>query len=377
LSKRYLGLMSGTSLDGVDAALVEIDGEDDRLGAHVEAFLSEPYDDQQRQAIRMALSGGPKELCRLNVQLGEWFADTARQLLGDAGVEAAEIAAVGSHGQTVWHEPPTAGQPGSTLQLGEPAVLAERLGVPVVSDFRARDVAAGGHGAPLVPIVDRLLFSVPGAWRALQNIGGIANVAFLPPAESDEPLIAFDTGPGVAVIDAVVRLLSDGSEHYDVDGRRAAAGQINDELLSALLDDDYFRESRPKSTGRERYGEAYARALIRQGRKLGLRDDDLVATATALTAQSIAGAYILSEVQADECIVSGGGARNPALMQMLAEHLDPIPISDLSVLGWDPDAKEAAAFAILAHLFQTGTPGNIPSVTGAAGPRILGKLTPP
>lgn len=369
--------MSGTSLDGVDAALVEIDSEDDRLGAHVEAFLSVPYDDQQRQAIRMALSGGPKELCRLNVQLGEWFADAARQLLGDAGVEAAEVAAVGSHGQTVWHEPPTANQPGATLQLGEPAVLAERLGVPVISDFRARDVAAGGHGAPLVPIVDRLLFSVPGAWRALQNIGGIANVAFLPPTESDETLIAFDTGPGVAVIDAVVRLLTDGAELYDVDGRRAAAGQISDELLSTLLDDDYFREGWPKSTGRERYGDAYARALIRQGRELGLRDDDLVATATALTAQSIAGAYGLSKVQPDECIVSGGGTRNPTLMQMLAEHLAPIPITDLSVLGWDPDAKEAAAFAILAHLFQTGTPGNVPSVTGAAGPRILGKLTPP
>jgi anhydro-N-acetylmuramic acid kinase len=228
-----------------------------------------------------------------------------------------------------------------------------------------------------VPIVDRLLFSVPGAWRALQNIGGIANVTFLPPAESEESLIAFDTGPGVAVIDAVVRFLSDGAEHFDVDGLRAASGRINDGLLSTLLDDDYFRESRPKSTGRERYGEAYARALIRQGRELGLGDDDLVATATALTAQSIAGAYRLSEQQPDECIVSGGGARNPTLMQMLAERLDPIPITDLSVLGWDPDAKEAAAFAILAHLFQTATPGNVPSVTGAAGPRILGKLTPP
>ncbi len=369
--------MSGTSLDGVDAALVSVDSEGDRLGAYVEAFISVPYDDQQRQAIRMALSGGPKELCLLNVQLGGWFADTALQLLEAAGVKAAEVAAVGSHGQTVWHEPPGADQTGATLQLGESAILAERLGVPVISDFRARDIAAGGHGAPLVPIVDRLLFSVSGAWRALQNIGGIANVAFLPPLESDDPPIAFDTGPGVAVIDAVVRFLSGGAEHYDIDGRRAAAGRVSVELLTVLLDDDYFRESRPKSTGRERYGEAYARALMRQGRELGLGDDDLVATATALTAQTIAGAYELSDVQADECIVSGGGARNPTLMRMLAERLDPVPITDLSALGWDPDAKEAAAFAILAYLFQTGTPANVPSVTGAAGPRILGKLTPP
>jgi anhydro-N-acetylmuramic acid kinase len=369
--------MSGTSLDGVDAALVQIESEGDRLGARLEAFLSVPYDEPQRTAVRMALSGGPKELCRVNVRLGEWFAAAALQLLADAGVDATEVAAVGSHGQTVWHEPPAAGQPGATLQLGEPAVLAERIGVPVVSDFRARDVAAGGHGAPLVPIVDRLLFSRPGGWRALQNIGGIANVALLPPAESDAPLVAFDTGPGVAVIDAVVAVLSDGAERYDAEGRRAAAGQISEELLSSLLDDDYFSETPPKSTGRERYGDAYARALIRQGRLMGLRDEDIVATATALTARSIAGAYGFSAERVDECIVSGGGARNPTLMQMLTEALDPLPIADLSVLGWDPDAKEAAAFAVLAHLFVTGVPGNVPSVTGAAGPRVLGKLTPP
>lgn len=377
MSARYLGLMSGTSLDGVDAALVQIESDGDSLGARLESFLFVPYDEPQRTAVRTALSGGPKELCRLNVRLGEWFAAAALQLLTDAGVDATDVVAVGSHGQTVWHEPPAAGQLGATLQLGEPAVLAERLGVPVVSDFRARDVAAGGHGAPLVPIVDRLLFSRPGGWRALQNIGGIANVAVLPPAESDEPLIAFDTGPGVAVIDAVVVLLSDGAEYFDADGRRAAAGRISEELLSRLLDDDdYLREGPPKSTGRERYGDAYARALIHEGRQAGLQDEDIVATATALTARSIAGAYRSFAKRVDECIVSGGGARNPALMQMLTEALDPLPITDLSVLGWDPDAKEAAAFAVLAHLFLTGAPGNVPSVTGAAGPRVLGKLTP-
>ncbi|KPK81748.1 MAG: hypothetical protein AMS25_05190 [Gemmatimonas sp. SM23_52] len=379
MATRYLGLMSGTSLDGIDAALVQVDERDGRLGAFLEAFLSLPYTSDQRQAIKEALTGTPQQLCRVNFELGGWFAEAALRLLEKTGVAAAELAAVGSHGQTIWHEPPSGDVPGGTLQLGEPAVIAERLGVPVVSDFRARDMAAGGHGAPLVPLIDQLLFSLPDGWRALQNIGGMANVTLLPPEASPQPVIAFDTGPGIAVIDAVVELLSAGAERYDADGRRAAAGAVNGELLVRLLDDDYFREKPPKSTGRERFGEPYARELIRSGRELGMGDDDLVATATALTARSIADAYelVAPESTPNECVVSGGGARNPTLMQMLAEALDPVPVTDLSALGWDPDAKEAAAFAILAYLFRTGRPGNLPSVTGAAGPRVLGKLTPP
>jgi anhydro-N-acetylmuramic acid kinase len=371
--------MSGTSLDGIDVALVQVDEQGGRVGAFLEAFLSLPYTPDQRQAIKEALTGSSQDLCRVNFELGGWFAEAALQLLEKARVAAAELAAVGSHGQTIWHEPPSAGAPGATLQLGEAAVIAERLGVPVISDFRVRDMAAGGHGAPLVPLIDQLLFSLPDGWRALQNIGGMANVTLLPPEGSKQPVIAFDTGPGIAVIDAVVEILSAGGERYDADGRRAAAGAVNGELLAWLLADDYFREKPPKSTGREHFGEPYARELIRSGKGLGLEDDDLIATATALTARSIADAYRLVDREStpDECIVSGGGARNPTLMQMLAQALDPTPVTDLSALGWDPDAKEAAAFAILAHLFQTGRPGNLPSVTGAAGPRVLGKLTLP
>jgi anhydro-N-acetylmuramic acid kinase len=372
--------MSGTSLDGVDAALVQVEELDERLGAYIEAFLSVPYEGDQRAAIKAALAGGPEQLCRLNVELGDWFADAALRLLQSAGVAPTELAAVGSHGQTIWHEPPGAGSAGATLQLGEPAVLAERLGVPVISDFRARDVAAGGHGAPLVPLVDRLLFSTPDGRRALQNIGGIANVTLLPPEGSSEPVLAFDTGPGVAVIDAVVERLSDGADRCDVDGRRAARGRPSQELLGRLLKDEYFQQRPPKSTGRERYGAAYAKEVVREGRVLGLSDDDLVATVTALTGRSIRNAYrdfFAEDAAPDECIVSGGGARNPTLMRMLAEGIDPVPVTDLSALGWDPDAKEAAAFAILAHLHRSGRPGNLPSVTGAAGPRVLGKLTPP
>jgi anhydro-N-acetylmuramic acid kinase len=376
---RYLGLMSGTSLDGVDAALVQIEDHEGRLGAFLEAFLSVPYRDEQREAIKEGLVGDARGLCLLNFQLGDWFADAAEQLLGSAGVPAAELSAVGSHGQTIWHEPPSGGKRGATLQLGEPAVMAERLGVFVVSDFRTRDMAAGGQGAPLVPLIDQLLFSLPDAWRALQNIGGMANVTLVPPEGSEDVAIAFDSGPGVAVIDGVVEIVSGGSERYDADGHRASRGRPHQGLLSELLDDGYFRERPPKSTGRERYGLPYADALVQKGRALGLSDDDLVATATALTAVTIADGYELAGTayRPEECIVSGGGARNPALMQMLAERLAPIPVTDLSALGWDPDAKEAAAFAILAHLCRAGRPGNLPSVTGAKGPRILGRVTPP
>lgn len=379
MSVRYLGLMSGTSLDGIDAALIQLAPEGEELGARLERFVSTPYSDAQRETVKNALAGGPADLCRLNVTLGEWLAEAALHVLALAGIEAAELAGVGSHGQTVWHEPPAGGRMGCTLQLGEAAVVAERLGVPVVSDFRARDVAAGGHGAPLVPLVDRMLFSAPGVRRALQNIGGMANVTLLPPAGSQGQVRAFDTGPGVAVIDAVVEVISAGMQRYDDRGRRASAGRVDEGLLGHLLDDAFFRQPPPKSTGRERYGEAYARELVREGRARGLTDEDIVATATALTAHSIAQAYRLQSVGGlpDECIVSGGGVRNLTLMNMLAEALQPVPVTDLSALGWDPDAKEAVAFAVLAYLFQAGRPGNLPSVTGAAGPRVLGKLSPP
>ncbi len=371
--------MSGTSLDGIDVALVEVDDADGRLGARLAAFLTQPYTAEQRRAIKGALTGGPRELCLLNAELGHWLAEAAERLLAGTGVAAGELTAVGSHGQTVWHEPPAPGRRGATLQLGEPAVIAERLGVTVISDFRARDMAAGGQGAPLVPIVDQLLFSLPDSYRALQNIGGIANLTLVPPEGSEQPVLAFDSGPGIAVIDAVTGIVSDGAEHYDADGVRAAAGKPHEELLGELLADPYFKQPPPKSTGRERFGDAYARELVRRGRELGLDDNDLVATATALSARTIAGGYPLLErlPKPVDCIVSGGGARNPTLMQMLAEALHPIPVTDLSALGWDPDAKEAAAFAILAHLCRTGRPGNLPSVTGASGPRLLGKLTPP
>lgn len=385
MSLLYLGLMSGTSLDGIDAALVNIDECDTGFDATLVSFLTVPYSEEQRSAIASALepAATPQQLTRLNYQLGAWFAAAARSALDAAGMGGGSLKAIGSHGQTIWHEPPAAGVAGATLQMGEPAVIAETVGVQVISDFRARDVAAGGQGAPLVPLVDRLLFSHTKRDRALQNIGGIANVTFLPAAENVEkatPVVAFDTGPGVAVIDAVIELVSGGAESMDEDGARAAAARADGILLRRLLEDPYFEASPPKSTGRERFGSSYARALVESGRQLGIENDDvLIATATELTAASIADAYRRHSppgLKPQECFVSGGGARNKTLMAMLAERLAPVPVLSLSALGWDPDAKEAVAFAVLAHLFICGKPGNLPSVTGASGPRILGKLTP-
>jgi anhydro-N-acetylmuramic acid kinase len=279
-----------------------------------------------------------------------------------------------SHGQTVWHEPGRA-----TLQLGDPAVIAERIGVPVVSDFRSRDVAAGGQGAPLVPMADALLFSDPNRPRILLNVGGMANVTWVPPGGEPDAVRGFDTGPGVAVMDAVVRQLRPGSTH-DVDGVLAARGRSEDALVGALLEDPYFAGPPPKSTGREAFGDAFAAGLVReiQVRRAGATAEDCVATALALTVAAVAD-QIRRWLPADgaEVVVSGGGARNPVLMARLRETLAPRAVLAFDERFFDGDAKEAVAFALLGWLTLRGRPGNVPGATGAAGPRVLGRITPP
>ena len=370
----FVGLMSGTSLDGISAAAVRFTR--DAAGAlrwDVLAFVGSEYSAEQRARLAAALaSGTARDYCRLSFDVGGWLADAAVAVLAEAGVPRAEVRAIGTHGQTIWHEPPH-----STWQLGEAAVIAERTGVDVVSDFRVRDVAAGGQGAPLVPIADAMLFS--GAdWRALQNIGGIGNVTVLPPGGQLDGVRAFDTGPGVSVIDRVVQALIPDLE-YDVDGRRAAAGKAIDEVVAELVEHPYFRAEPPKSTGRELFDRAYVERLIARCRsvKPGASADDIVATATALTARSIADAYgrFMPEPVA-EVLVSGGGANNPTLVEMIARAIDPIPVRRFDEAYFDGDAKEAVAFALLAHLHVSGQPGNVPRATGARGSRVLGKLTP-
>ena len=377
----FVGLMSGTSIDGIDAVLVRIDGESrEEFEWSLLAFSTTAYDEGRREMILDALENGtPQTLCRLDASLGEWFALAARDVCEAAGVETRELAAIGSHGQTVWHIPPTDAERGATLQLGDAATLAERTGSPVVSDFRSRDVAAGGHGAPLVPWLDQLLFSAGEGRRAIQNLGGMANVTWLPPTGSPEPVIAFDTGPGVALIDGAVRRATNGASPFDRDGAMALRGRVDESLLSGLLNDPYFRAPPPKSTGREHFGKALLdRAAA--GLAPGQDEDawcDLVATLTAFTARSIAEAYrdwVLPR-GLDEVFLVGGGASNPALVQAIEQGLDSVQVKNGMELGVDPDAREALAFAFLAWAHVHGIAGNIPSVTGAEAPRVLGSMT--
>lgn len=360
--------MSGTSLDGMDAALVRFRGPTD---AELVGWWTRPYGPTERADLQEALDGAAAPaLARLHVQIAEWAAEAVDELLRRTHVPATELGWIAFHGQTIWHEPPVV-----TWQLGEPAVLAERFGVRVVSGFRARDLAAGGQGAPLVPMADVLLFGADHP-RVLLNLGGMANLTYVPRRADEAGAFAFDTGPGVAVIDAVARLV-DPSLPYDVDGRLAAAGQVRPVLLQELLGDQYFAAEPPKSTGRERYGEDFARAL--HARAPG---PDAVATAVALTAASIADAVHRWVPGTPEIVVSGGGCHHPGLVADLEQRLarlpgDSRPLRRFDDLFFPGDAKEAVAFALLGYLTIHGQPGNLPAATGAAGPRVLGAITPP
>jgi anhydro-N-acetylmuramic acid kinase len=373
--------MSGTSLDGVDAALVSMDGDGvHNLNWEMVQWSTAPYSDERRETIHRAILGGSAEaLCSLHAQMGEWLAEAVLRVCEEAGVPLQDVDVIGSHGQTVWHIPPSEGRRGSTLQLGDAATIAERTGRPVVSDFRSRDVAAGGQGAPLVPWVDQLLFSLPDAARALQNIGGIGNVSWVPPRGSTENVLAFDTGPGNALMDAAVESATGGRLTFDVGGRLSAQGVVDQQLLEELLQHPYFGQEPPKSTGREIFGRPFVKRLSDAIRPEGDQDwMDLVATLTELTARSIAEAYerwvIPKGVR--EAVITGGGAMNPTLVRRITELVAPLAVRDASVLGVDPEAKEALAFAALAWAHLHGIPANVPSATGAAGPRVLGSYTP-
>jgi anhydro-N-acetylmuramic acid kinase len=334
---RVAGVMSGTSLDGIDVAIVEIRGKK----IETISFRSSPYPRAIREAL-LNLST-VAEVSRLNFLLGELYAKAilaARQ----------RVDLIGLHGQTIYHE---GGK--YTLQIGEAAVVAERTGVDVISNFREADIAAGGQGAPLVPYVDSLLFGRSKKRRVALNIGGISNVTLLPEG------IAFDTGPGNMVIDALVAHMTDGRERFDRGGRIARSGMVQQDLLRTLLKNPYFKRKPPKSCGREQFGSEFVRGLIATG--LPMRD--LVATATELTARTIINAAASSEV-----IASGGGVHNRYLMERLASEL---PVKTTTEFGIDPDAKEAIAFAVLAYETARWRHGNLPSATGARHPVILGK----
>ena len=360
-----VGLMSGTSLDGMDAAVVRVTGP-----THVEliGFAHRPYSIEERGRIESVLAGASiADTARLHVSLAEWAADAVDVALELSHVRTDAVTAIAFPGQTMWHEPPIV-----SYQLGEPAVLAERFGVRVVHSFRARDVAAGGQGAPLVPIADALCFGAKDHARILLNIGGMANVTWVRRRAELDTVIAADTGPGMAIIDGVARLLNP-KLPYDVDGKWAAKGKVDETVLAGLLKHEFFASPPPRSTGRELFGRDFAVALNR--RVPGAHG---VATAAALTAESIAQFCATQLPAASEVVAAGGGTHHPVLMAMLAERL---AVHGKTLVNFDElffaaDAKEAVAFALLGWLTLHGQPGNVPSATGAAGPRVLGAVTP-
>jgi anhydro-N-acetylmuramic acid kinase len=366
-----IGLLSGTSADGTDAALCEIAGHGENTGLVARAFVTTPFSRALRERIFRVAQADATELTDLDVMLGDAFADAAFAVAAAAGIAIEGVDLIGSHGQTAVHHPRSAGGVGATLQIGEAAVIAERTGRPVISDFRVRDVAAGGEGAPLVPLVDHLLFRKPGRRRALQNIGGIANVTLV--SDRLDDLVAFDNAPGNMPLDTVARSASAGAEAFDRDGARAARGTIDAGLLTELHRHPYLSQPLPKSTGRETFGRSFVYPLLT---RFEGRMDDLLATLTRFTAEAIARSYReMLPALPDEVFVSGGGALNPTLMRHLVELLAPIPVTTSATLGVDPEAKEAIAFAVLANQTLFGEPGNIPAVTGAVGPRVLGKIS--
>ena len=370
-----VGLMSGTSLDGVTAAVVRFtEDESGRVTPTLLAHVDRRYDAAMRARLAAALEQAtPSEYARLDFDLGHRLADAAVAAIAEAGVPREEIAAIASHGHTVWHEPPHA-----TWQFGQPAVIAERTGIDVIADFRVRDVAAGGQGAPLVPIADAQLFAAPDAWRVLQNLGGIGNLTVVPPRGALEAVRAFDTGPGVCIIDGVTRLLRP-ELPYDIDGRLAQQGRPIEPVLEALLDDPWLAQSPPRSTGREKYTSAFIADFVARCRaaRASVRDEDIICTAVWYTARTIALAMERWVPQpVDDVLLSGGGARNPVLREAIAMALAPRLVRPFDRVFFDGDAKEAVAFAYLGWLHLARRAGNVPAATGARGPRLLGARYP-
>ena len=360
-----VGLMSGTSLDGMDAAVVKVRGP---TNVELVGFAHRPYSTAERGQIEAVLAGASiADAARLHTALAGWAVDAVEVALELSHVRADALAGIAFPGQTMWHQPPVV-----SLQLGEPAILAERFGVRVVHNFRARDVAAGGQGAPLVPVADALCFGATDHPRILLNVGGMANVTWVRRRADLDTVIAADTGPGMAIIDAVARLV-DPALTFDENARLAAQGVVHDDVVRELLQHEFFASPPPRSTGREAFGQRYAEALHRR-----VPGPDGVRTAVALTVEAIAQFCEARLPATPEIVAAGGGTHHPVLMSDLAERLAPLgmQLKLFDDLFFAADAKEAVAFALLGWLTLHGQPGNVPSATGAAGARVLGSVTP-
>lgn len=386
-----VGMMSGTSVDGIDAALTEIDSSGGDASVRLVAFRTFEFPRELRRRVFRLFD--PKQarvdqICNLDFILGELFASAVIALLEENGLEPADVDLVGTAGQTIWHDPePITVRPDvpwledelvtrSTFAIGQSAVIAERTGITTVGDLRVRDVAAGGQGAPLIAYADWVLLRHPTIGRCVQNIGGIGNVTWLPAGASLADVVAFDTGPGNMIIDALVEVATGGEESFDRDGEIARRGNVNEALLESWMSNPYFTREPPKTTGREHFGMQFTRRALTEAH--GLPVEDMIATATALTARSIADSYrdfILPTGRIDEIVVGGGGSRNPTLMRHLTDLLPGVAVRRHEDFGIDSDAKEAIAIAILANDSFMGHLTNVPGATGGR-PTVLGKISP-
>jgi anhydro-N-acetylmuramic acid kinase len=360
-----IGLMSGTSADGITAAYTEITGTGETAEINLIGYKTYSFSESTRERVFNIFKPGlatVQDVCEMNIVLGEAFGDAANQLINDLSLTGVDL--IGSHGQTIWHQP----DQGATLQIGEPAVISAKTGLPVVTDFRKADMAAGGEGAPLTFYLDYVLHRDSSERRVLQNIGGIANLTYLGAGD----VVAFDTGPGNMIIDAVVKQYN--GETHDVDGIIARRGEVNQVFLEELLNHPYYKEKPPKTTGREVFGEHYTKQITKRAKEIGLTHEDLVATVTQQTIQTIINAYDNYIPPFDAVYVSGGGARNPVIVEGLRAGLD-VPVLDYSMLGFSSEAKESVLMALLANEYVMGTPSNLPSATGADKKMVLGYAT--
>lgn len=379
-----VGLMSGTSLDGIDAALVKIIDQQGDIQIQLIHFISVEYS-REIQSELMKLchpdTASLDMISKMNMYLGDVFAEAAEKVIKEAGMTKDEISLVCSHGQTIYHQPGAEVIDGnpiiSTLQIGDIGVIAEKTGITTVGDFRTRDMAVGGQGAPLVPYVDYLLFNKTDVGRVLLNIGGIANMTILPFNGTESDVFAYDTGPGNMMIDAFAKWATEGKQSYDKDGLLAAQGEIDEEWLEILLQHEYFTQPSPKSTGRELFGEHYAELLWEEARKKRITPVDSLATMTELTARTIADeitkhtkVHHLTEV-----FVSGGGRYNPILMKRIKDNLSGLAVKATDDIDMHADAKEAIVFALLGYQCFHKRTNNLPSATGASHPVVMGKIS--
>ncbi|KJR43940.1 Anhydro-N-acetylmuramic acid kinase [Candidatus Magnetoovum chiemensis] len=386
---KIIGLMSGTSHDGVDAAVVEISRKNsncqsnaaasiadclDNISVNLIAHYHKPYPQEIKEQIRLAFSGNTELICRLNFTLGEFYADVVNSALERTSLSSEDIDAVASHGQTIYHIPPQTDKAlGSTLQIGESAVIAQRTGILTISDFRTMDMAVRGQGAPLAPLADYILFRKSGMTRAVLNIGGMANVTIV--KERIEDTLAFDTGPGNVLIDEAVRVFTNNSSHFDRDGKIAASGSVNHNLLNDLIEHPYYKKRPPKSTGRELFGPLFVKDTIDGYNSVSMQD--IICTFTHLTAKTVYDA--IAPFNADEIIVTGGGVWNVFLFNLLKDMFSKKQINVNAITKYNiaPESKEALSFAILGYRTLNGLYGNVPSATGAKKTVVLGKLTMP